>query len=523
MNATETDATNHQGADSLSPDTTSALKITHDTNECNDSDSMASDNASGAKFIRLDEIKQILHDLDESATRDESATSPPALSHPVDNIDAVTATSPPALDRHNSSCEKAASAECEQNFSHGSRSKMMQIGKGVANYGGSNNRTVAPQTPPSEQKTRIAAVNLNSSKSAQNANLFSIVRQSFEAVDPVGAIEAIPPSHLTDPTDVPELINHFCPPDNGVWISANDSSGTNRLEYVYWNNSELVKSSYHAFGTFDRCRAFTNHDGNALLHTQDTVGVSCNHALFQVHCSHDSDELEAMGWIQLTRTTETKVTVSVSGSFYMLYQPFPDDITKAWTLVYWSRRITNPKTLLTNVPHATRLYPCSSGCVWLEVGGNDDHDDEPNGSDAFAPGLWHVIRWKTHRVVTGLKDPDEKNHLIAVDAMQRGMWLLRPHEDSHLASCVLTHVDRKCQVREQIIALPFQKIQAMTNAGMQRDGVFLHYRGTDCWKIGLVSMGSSSSVENFYDCARHAKIASCGLDDRQAKAHTSCL
>jgi hypothetical protein len=297
--------------------------------------------------------------------------------------------------------------------------------------------------------------------------------------------------------DLPALLPNVDPSENGVWIRTPMNASVDELQYVFPHCRELRTQNVNV--VLDKgysYSVFASYDGYAYLHAQPDKGGG-KHEVHVVHCTDVANKIYDID------AADFEMMPCGVGSLYMLYPENESDVESTWKLVYRSRRNQKPQTLLRNIPFSSRMHTCSSGFVWLDVG-------RGGASGSLKPGLWHVSRWNSKHVLTADDIPeDHENRFVTIDAERDGMWVLRPEDNSDGSTCVLIHVDKDGQKRLQTLKVSFNTVQAVVNAGKQRDGVFIHYKVLDRWKLGLATMGKAV-VEDYCDCARGAQLSSCG-------------
>ena len=161
------------------------------------------------------------------------------------------------------------------------------------------------------------------------------------------------------------------------------------------------------------------------------------------------------------------------------------------------------EVLLSDLPRSTHMYPCSSGGVWLDVGGSNDQQDKEH---SVLPGIWYMGLDKEQKRVCCFDGAmSTVTRFVAVDDAQHGLWLLHPSDDP--GSSTLTFVDRDGNKSETSLGMSFNSVQAMVWAGSSNGGVFLHYKGEDGqWMVGLANL-SSTSVTAHCACGRKSRIA----------------
>jgi hypothetical protein len=331
-----------------------------------------------------------------------------------------------------------------------------------------------------------------------------MARRSANAVG--GPVEAaqeaappVPPVPVDPLADLPSLTENIDPPEDGAWVRTPRSTSVDELQYVFLHNGELRAETIKVLENGYSFSVASNYDGYAFLdaHSSKNDGV---HEVHQVHCTNVDNKI-----YDITLPTDATVELMPcgTGSLYMMYPEDPSQVESSWKLLYRSTRSSATQTLLSPLPHSTRMHTCSNGSVWLDVG----HGGSARPS-ALKPGLWQVSRRETKHVLTSDELPEE-NRFITVDAARNGLWILRPSKGKESSTSVLLHIDRDGNKREQTIDVAFTGVQAMVNGGVQRDGVFLHYRTSDRWKLGISVIGKSI-VEEYCDCARNSQIVSCG-------------
>ena len=369
-------------------------------------------------------------------------------------------------------------------------------------------RAKANKMKPSQLKKDLRKMGINPDQMIEKKELIEAYAEAKAKRDQSdGAGRDNRPSTRTEPppvpvdplADLPGLLAVNDPPDNGAWIQTPKSTSVDELSYIFLQNGELRSQTIPVFHSGYSYSVFANYDGFAFIHGQS----GGRHEIYRRHCSEVVNH--KVFDIEVPSDTTVEMTSAGTGSLYLLY-PENSQVESTWKLVYRNHRIPKPETLLSNLPFSTRMHSCSSGCVWLDIGHSESG---ASSEDALAAGIWYISRWESKHVLTSDDLPDEENRFITIDAKRNGMWVIRPVGDADSETCVLIHVDRHGNKREQVVEIAFKLVQAMVNAGIHRDGVFLHFKTLDRWKLGVVTFGKSV-VEEFCDCARTSQIVSCG-------------